>query len=117
MASNVILRSVEFCPNALVYIFCTAAGNTSSGKFVHCRKELPPMVSTSGGRVIPDNDEPSKQLVDNIFKLVKFTNSWNVVISVLSLNVVPMEYHRDEFVAFQPGGTYKIQRVREFYWA
>ena len=97
MASNVILRSVEFCPNALTSILCTAAGNTSSCKFVHERKEFVPISSISGGRVMPDNDELMKQSVDKIFKFVKFTNSWNVAISVLPLNTVPMEFHRNEF--------------------
>ena len=95
VASNVILRSVEFCPNALASILCTAAGNTSSCKFVHERKELVPISSISGGRVMPDNDEFMKQFVDKIFKFVKFTNSWNVVMSSRELNSVPMVFHRN----------------------
>lgn len=48
------------------------------------------------GKVISERFELVNALISRVVTDVKFTNSLNVEISVFPLNVVPMEYHRDD---------------------
>ena len=54
------------------------------------------MVLMFVGKIMCERVEPLKAFNTSSVTLVKLTNSLNVVIMVLPLNVVPMEFHRDD---------------------